>query len=191
MGGGNLREGHWSANCCGWGPVCLRNCWRAAQQAKVILKGGTLVHCSVRTLTRTAALGQEVHKIHWCGNWERSFYLACPHAQSTKCWAQINQSFFDHGNVLKLKVQSASDWRIVQDLNEQWLSCHLNKANIWKSLGCRSLLQTAFWWRQIQWEQSPAPSAEYRSDLFNLKPPKPHVLNWAAIVAFRSHLFDL
>ena len=58
---------------------------------------------------------------------------------------------------------SASDWRIVQKLKlpnsdlcqKQVASCHLNKSDIRKSSGCPSLFQSAFWWRQMQWEQSP------------------------------------
>ena len=80
----------------------------------------------------------------------------------------MNQSLFDDEDVIKLKVQSASDWRIVQKLKllnndlcqKQVASCHLNKSDIGKSSGCPSLLQTAFW-QQIQWEQSPRTSAEY------------------------------
>ena len=68
----------------------------------------TLLHCSVGMLARTIGLGQEVHKFIDV-EIERDPFTWQHALSKHKMLGIKNQPFFNHENVLKLKVQSASD----------------------------------------------------------------------------------
>ena len=133
MGAGNLKEGHRSVNCRGWGPVCLRNCWRAPQQAKVILKGRTLVHCYIALLAHSLEPQALVKRCISSLPWKlRDILLLGMHALSKYKMKSINEQ-----TILWIREYSETERPI-----GQWLKNHSQPQLSCQTMIVMSLEQT-------------------------------------------------